>query len=66
MGLRVHLPHPGYNQPHLKKYKKTNLPVVEKITSKILGLPMFFKLQTKQQDIVIHEIKSAIIEAEKN
>jgi len=60
----VSWPYPGYDQPHLKKYKKTNLPFVKKVTSRILGLPMFYKLQKSQQDIVIHELKSAVVEAE--
>ena len=63
IGTNVSWPFPAYKQSHLKKYKKTDLPVVERVTSEILGLPMFYKLKTIQQDIVIHELKSSIEES---
>ena len=60
IGTNVSWPYPGYEQEHLKKYKKENLENVEYICSRILGLPMFYKLNTKQQDYVIENLINAV------
>ena len=56
----VSWPYPAYEQLHLKKFKKKALPVTEKITSSILGLPMFYTLKTEQQEYVVQQTKNAI------
>lgn len=56
----IHYPKPLHLQKSLKKlgYKKGDFPVAEKLSNKILSLPMFPELTFKQQDYVVESIKS--------
>ncbi len=60
VGTNVSWPYPAYEQLHLKKFKKDILPVTEKITSTIIGLPMFYKIAKKQQQYVVEKLEYAI------
>ena len=62
VGTNVSWPYPGYQQPHLKKFKKKDLHVTEKVASSIIGLPMFYKLKVHMQDYVIEKIQEALEE----
>lgn len=56
----IHYPIPLHLQKSLKKlgYQKGDFPVAEKLSNKILSLPMFPELTFKQQDYVVESIKS--------
>lgn len=56
----IHYPKPLHLQKSLKKlgYKKGDFPVAEKLSNKILSLPIYPELTFKQQDYVVEAIKS--------
>jgi len=53
----VYYPHPTHLQPAFRKFAKTPLPVTEKLTAKLLALPLFPNLSEKDQYTVIKQIK---------
>jgi len=56
----VSWPMPVYEQPFYQKYAHDECPVAERITQKILCLPMYYTMTTQEQDYVIENIKKAV------
>lgn len=57
----VHYPHPLHRQPALASYSRVGtLPVVERLSRKVLSLPMHPYLESAQQDAIIAVLSGAV------
>lgn len=62
VSAQVHYPTPVHLQPCYKSlgWKKGSLPVAEKVSSRILSLPMYPEITEAQQAYVVDRLKSAL------
>lgn len=54
----IHYPYPTYTQPAFRQFKQERLTVTEDIQTKILSLPIYPHLSTKDQGKIIFEINN--------
>jgi len=59
IGCAVYYPKPLHIQECFSKlgYKKGDMPIAEKISQKVISIPIFSEITTEQQDYVIEKIK---------
>lgn len=62
VSAQVHYPVPVHLQPCYKSlgYKRGSLPVAEKVSARILSLPMYPEITEAQQAYVVDQLKSAV------